>query len=126
MLRSRRHPTGSIEDGGSVVSWHGTQVGRPDWSPGSRLLAMSRTGLDADGEPDHVYVATNAHWEWHDLELPELPSGLRWARFVDTTAEAPDDVAGVGAEQDLDDQRSIPVGPRSVVILVARPVAPSS
>jgi isoamylase len=121
MLRSRKHPSGSTDDGGSIVSWHGIRTGRPDWSPGSRLLAMSRTGIDDQGAVDHVYIAANAHWDPHDLELPPLPPGTQWCLFADTSAPAPADVTSPGTEQALENQQWITAGPRSVLILVARP-----
>jgi isoamylase len=101
------------------VSWHGMRAWAADWSPGSRLLAMMRSGRRADGDVDHVYLAANAHWEGHTVELPGLPPGLRWHLFADTSAPAPGDVAVAGNEPSLVDQSSIPVGPRSVVVLVA-------
>src|SRR2546421_11402449 len=71
------------------------------------------------GDVDHVYLAANAHWEGHTVELPILPPGLRWHLFADTSAPAPGDVTVAGQEPQLVDQSSIPVGPRSVVALVA-------
>ncbi|MGC9670557.1 glycogen debranching protein GlgX [Planosporangium sp. 12N6] len=118
VLRGPLHPTGEDHAGTGHpdVSWHGVRAWQADWSPDSRLLAVMRTGLAADGGADFVYLAANAHWEGHDLELPELPDGVRWHLFTDTAAGA----APVGAEPVLDDQRSVRVGPRSCLVLVGR------
>jgi glycogen operon protein len=71
-------------------------------------------------DADHVYVAANAHWEPHPLELPALPPGWRWHLFADTAAAAPGDVNAPGTEPVLGDQESITVGPRSALVLVGR------
>jgi isoamylase len=122
LLRAREHPVGAdrAEAGYPDVSWHGVQPWAADWSPTSRLLAMMRSGRGPDGDVDHVYLAANAHWEGHAVELPALPPGLRWHLFADTAAAAPADVAVAGQEPELADQRSIEVGPRAAVLLVAR------
>ena len=65
---------------------------------------------------DHVYVAANAHWEGHDLDLPAPPDGAAWHLFADTSA----DVHEPGHEPPLADQTRIWAGPRSVVVLTAR------
>jgi isoamylase len=121
-VRSTRHPGGEdpVGCGFPDVSWHGTRAWQPDWSEGSRLLAVMRNGFGPDGEDDHVYVAANAHWEPHTLELPGLPAGQRWHLFADTAAAPPGDVATPGAEPVLVDQGSMTVGPRAVLVLVAR------
>jgi glycogen operon protein len=121
LLRRREHPDGTDRAGTGYpdVSWHGMRAWDADWSPGSRLLAMMHSGRRADGDVDHVYLAANAHWEGHAVELPALPPGLRWHLFADTSAPAPGDVAVAGKEPPLVDQSSIAVGPRSVVVLVA-------
>lgn len=126
MLRGTHHPAGvdTAGTGYPDVSWHGVRAWQPDWSADSRLLAMLRTGhgpAGLEGPPDFVYLALNAHWESHTLELPELPGGRRWCRFVDTYA-AGEDVATIGAEPPLPDQRSATIGPRSALLLVGRPV----
>ncbi|WP_273936406.1 hypothetical protein [Kutzneria chonburiensis] len=102
------------------MSWHGSRAYQPDWSPTSRLLAMMRTGQGPDGEPEFVYVAANAHWEGHAVELPALPDGHRWHLFADTSAASPDDVSFPGREPLLDDDSSATVPGRASVVLVGR------
>jgi glycogen operon protein len=121
LLRAREHPGGGDGAGTGYpdVSWHGVRAWTADWSPNCRLLAMMRSGRRSDGDVDHVYLAANAHWEGHAVELPTLPPGLRWHLFADTSAPAPGDVTVAGQEPPLVDQSSIPVGPRAVVALVA-------
>jgi len=130
VLRRREHPTGRQDRGFFPdVSWHGVRAWQPDWSGGSRLLAMMfydrpDGGDPAGGDDDCVYLVTNAHWEGHPVELPALPPGLAWHRAADTAAPAPADAYWPGSEPLLEDQRALPVAPRSTVVLVARPPQP--
>jgi glycogen operon protein len=121
VLRGRNHPRGADPTGGwyPEVSWHGVHAWQPDWSPSSLLLAFMRS-TPSPQDADHVYVAANAHWEPHPLELPALPPGWRWHLFADTAATAPGDVHAPGTEPVLGDQESITVGPRSALVLVGR------
>ncbi|NUR92830.1 MAG: glycogen debranching enzyme [Nonomuraea sp.] len=94
------------------VSWHGVRAWAPDWSPHCRLLAVMFDG----GGDDCVYVAANAHWEGHTLDLPAPPRGLAWHLFADTAADAHEP----GAEPPLADQNQLEIGPRSVLVLCGR------
>jgi isoamylase len=124
LLRSPLHPTGQDVTGSGYpdVSWHGVRAWQADWSAESRLLGLLRTGLGEDGASDFLYQAANAHWEGHDVELPVLPEGLRWHLFADTWggSESSGGAIHPGFEPAVDNQRSIWVGPRSSVLLVAR------
>jgi glycogen operon protein len=102
---------------GPGVAWHGFKLGKIDFTPESRSLAMHLLARDGD---DDIYLATNAHWEAHSFELPRLGPGKSWRRFVDTGHEPPEDAAEPGAEPVLRAQRSYSVGPRTTVVLVGR------
>ncbi|GAA0384196.1 glycogen debranching protein GlgX [Microbispora corallina] len=110
------HPvTGDLPE----VSWHGVRAWTPDWSPHSRLVAaMFYSG--ADGGHDCVYVAANSYWEGLVLELPAPPGGTAWHLFADTAAAPPHDACEPGREPPLADQARVPIGPRAVIVLVAR------
>jgi glycogen operon protein len=115
-LRRRRF----FEDGAvgpPEVSWHGARRDHPDWSAASRALAMH---LRAGNSDEDIYLAANAHDEAHDFELPPLPGGKQWRRFVDTLREPPEDAREPGAEPVVERQKSYRVGPRTVVVLVGR------
>ncbi|CAM3306277.1 glycogen debranching protein GlgX [Kibdelosporangium persicum] len=112
VLRGRSHLWGDGEF--PEVSWHGVRAWSPDWSAHSRLLAVM---LHRDR--DCVYVAANSYWEPQELELPAAPHGMVWHRFADTSADAPDDICEPGSEPRLDDQATVPVGARSVLVLTA-------
>ena len=136
LLRRRDHFTQrEIGDTGYPdISWHGVEAWAPDWSESSRTLAFMLVGNEqltvnskqltvnsgqAASVP-FVYVAMNMHWQRHNFELPRLPAGLRWRRFIDTSLPAPADIAEPGEEPLLPGQGSVLLGPRSVVVLVGR------
>jgi glycogen operon protein len=120
----KRHPSlrrrTFFEEGNSgppSVAWHGMKLGKPDWESSSRVLAMH---LPPVGGDDDIHLIANAHWEPHVFELPRLPPGKSWRRFVDTQREPPEDAAEPDAEPVLPTQRSYAAGPRSTVVLVGR------
>ncbi|HBY61838.1 MAG TPA: glycogen debranching enzyme, partial [Solibacterales bacterium] len=98
------------------IDWHGVETGWPDWSHNSHSLAMQLSGPGL-GE---IYVVANAYWEPLKFALPKPTEAARWMRFVDTTYESPDDVLEEKDLRPLPDPLHYRVGPRSVVILVAR------
>ena len=114
---SLRRRTFFEDEANPPLAWHGARLGRPDWDGESRALGMQLTGADGD---DPIYVFANAHWLASRFELPKLPPGKTWRRFVDTTLDAGADVLEPGSESVLESGRSYGAGPRSVVVLVAR------
>jgi isoamylase len=124
-LRDGHHPRGEdpVGCGYPDVSWHGTRAWQPDWSESSRVIAVMRNGHNLEGDDSHIYIAANSHWEPHEMELPDLPEGLRWHRFVDTYAPAAQATATPGQEVLLGNQHSVTLGPRSTVVLLgSRPL----
>src|SRR5262249_22954323 len=51
-LHPGKGPSGSVP---LEVTWHGVQAWKPDWSPGSRVLALMLHGAGPDGGTDTVY-----------------------------------------------------------------------
>ena len=98
------------------VAWHGTKLGKPDWTGESRTLGMH---LLAAGGDDAIYLVANAHWEARVFELPKLPPGKSWRRFVDTSLPPGEDALEPGTEAPVAAGR-YGAGPRSVVVLVGR------
>ncbi len=117
-----RRGTFSGRGGGDApqVEWHGVGLHAPDWSHPSRSLAMHLHGRP-DHQQDHIYLIANAHWEPHEFELPVVP-GWTWLRSIDTSLEPPLDIAEADAPQPLAHPLRYLVQPRSVVVLVGRPL----
>lgn len=102
--------------GGAAVTWHGVEVGRPDFGDGSRTLAVE---LRHPTSTEHLHVVFNAYWEPLPFGLPALPDGYRWCRMIDTALPSPDDFADPVVP--LTDQTRYVVGARSAVVLAAHP-----
>ena len=89
LLRLRRaHPElrreAYIQDG--EVEWHGAALGEPDWSDGSRLVALSLRGRDGGG----LYLAWSAAHTPTMVALPDW-GGREWRPVIDTGKPAPFD-----------------------------------
>ena len=66
---------------------------------------------------NYIYIALNTYWEPLPFEIPGLPSMMNWHVSVNTGMPSPEDIWEPGSEPKLDDQRSIVLDSRSVVIL---------
>ena len=87
------------------VFFHGTELGQPDWSPGSRSLA-----IELQWHYERLFVIANAYWEPLTFQLPNLGNGPLWQVVADTAE--PQRVM-------LPNQAHYTAVPRSVVILEA-------
>ena len=63
------------------ISWHGVELGNPDWTEESRNLAFSLRHPQAD---EYLYVMFNAYWNALDYQLPTLNGDKHWHRVIDT------------------------------------------
>jgi glycogen operon protein len=125
VLRSRTHlrHTDYVGSGFADMSWHGTEAWKPDWSEQSRALAFMLCGQHAKNgteRDNHIYVALNTYWDALWFHPPQLPSGLNWHLAINTGMASPEDIWEYGHEPLLNDQGSIMLGARSVVVLVGR------
>jgi isoamylase len=121
VLRSAEHPGRPHNKGCPCadITWHGTQAWNADWS-GHALAFMLCGRYAGGGADDHVFAALNPYWEGLAFELPRPFEGWTWRVFANTAMPSPQDVFEPGNELVLEDQHSILVGPRSVVVLVGR------
>ncbi|MBR2317382.1 MAG: alpha amylase C-terminal domain-containing protein, partial [Spirochaetales bacterium] len=73
----------------SDISWHGFEIGKPDWSENSHCLAFMLNGnkavTGADLNDNNIYVAINAHWENQNFHLPTPAKKKYWHLAVDTS-----------------------------------------
>jgi glycogen operon protein len=99
------------------VSWHGANIGDPDWTGQSRALAFQMHGWH--GQPD-LYVLCNANCVMQKFLLPPHNGQWRWERLVDTNLSSPYDI--------VEDKSAVPLrpadhyiaAPNSTVILISR------
>lgn len=113
----RRWYTPEEPDRTPKLTWHGVQVGQPDWSNTSHSLAMHLAGEAGDID---LFLIANAHWKSHPFALPAPSVRKQWYRLVDTFLTPPADIATQGEEPLLARPQSYTVGPRSVVVLVGQ------
>jgi glycogen operon protein len=101
VLRRRAFLTGrgSASSKRPDVAWHGTRLGRPDWGPGARVLAMHLAGEHGPEPDDDVYLAANAAADEATFELPRPPARRRWLRVVATWEPPPRDLLAPGEEE---------------------------
>ncbi|MBN2475190.1 MAG: glycogen debranching protein GlgX [Pirellulales bacterium] len=98
------------------ISWHGTQIGDPDWTGKSRTLAFQLHGWHR--QPD-LYVMFNAHWDWQHFRLPPHEGQWQWRRLADTGLVSPNDITGEDDAVPLTPADHYHMGPRSTVILIS-------
>ena len=70
------------------VRWHGVRLNQPDWSDHSRSISFTIRSLSGHLE-SHFII--NAFCESLCFELPELESGRKWRRWIDTSLASPND-----------------------------------
>jgi glycogen operon protein len=108
-----------VGSGKADISFHGTQLWAPDFSPGSRCLAFLLCGKHTKGQQNDIYVAMNMYWEGLPYQIPTPSSGVYWRVVVNTSMRKPNDIFEMSEAPSLGDQKEIIVGPRSMMVLVA-------
>lgn len=112
-----------VGSGTADITWHGTRAWAADWSGSSRTIAFMLDGRHAKGgfvTDNTIYVAINMHWEALNFEPPAAPNGTKWHVFANTGVPSPGDICEPGKEVALENQWNMLIGPRSMVILIAK------
>ncbi len=104
---------------GAHITWHGKQLGQPDWGDESCSIAMHLSGNTKEGQSDDVYLIANAHWEDAVFELPQVHK-RRWYRFVDTGLKDDLSINELDRLSPLKNNYEYAVKNRSTVILIAK------
>ncbi len=114
-LRRETFFTGQAVDprGLPDISWHGTKLNKPDFSPSSKRLAFMISG-DTD-----IYVAINPSYRRAKFELPLLQN-KDWYVKADTYNNPPDDIYYDGDEPLVENLKFYTVMPRSLIILISK------
>ena len=124
VLRNSRHFQNRdfVGSGLPDISWHSTRKWWADFSSSLTLAFMldGRHAKNGTATDSTLYVAMNMHWEAHGFELPSPAGNVLWHVAVNTDMAPPADIWEVGMEKKLENQNEFVVGPRSVVILVAK------
>ena len=118
ILQEDRFWAATSPDQPGDISWHGTECGRPDWSPRSRALAF--TLEHADGQA--VHVMANAGSQALEFALPIPRAGGPWRQVADTARPSPADYHDPGSEPVLA-VAAVRVAPHSLVVVAAGPRA---
>jgi glycogen operon protein len=108
------------------VYWHGTEPHAPDFSPESRVIALTIDGRFTGredalpiGRDSDVYVAINGGDVATAFLIPPGPQGRRWRRVVDTGLPSPDDiVADEASGKPIADGSRYPLGAFALLVLV--------
>lgn len=90
------------------VSSHGVRPWRDHFEEHERYVGVMFAGQERGGQPQIVYVASNAYWEELEVRLPELPGTMNWQVVADTWEESQEKYILAG--------RDFRIRPRSVMI----------
>ena len=102
------------QPGHLLRQWDGVKLGQPDWANWSHTLAWS---LNDKERGPLLWCGMNAYYEDLSFEIPSCQSG--WHRVIDTHQEPGDDLP---AQPQVVGGDTIPMGSRSLVLLVAQPL----
>lgn len=97
------------------ITWHGLQLGQPDWGEDSHSIAFSLCHPQAN---EHLHVMLNSYWKPLTFHLPPLDCGQHWHQVIDTARPSPEDIFGSGGAQ-LISSGTYQVRDRASVVLVA-------
>lgn len=126
MFRMPREPKGTdyLSLGHPDVSWHGESAWYPDPDSTSRQMGILYCGeyaqLPDGSRDDWFYAAYNMHWNTHEFGLPKLPEGYLWSVVIDSSAERLKGLIPKEEEKPLEDQKTLAVPERSVMVLRGR------
>ena len=107
------------------MSFHGERAWFCNTENTSRMIGVMLCGeyeqQTEGGQDDFLYIGYNFHWETRVMALPNLPEGMEWKKVMDTGDLTCD---GFYGEKGESYERSVEVGPRTVVVLqgVKKPV----
>ncbi|MBU1864294.1 MAG: glycogen debranching protein GlgX [Candidatus Omnitrophica bacterium] len=102
------------------ITWHGTRLRKPNFQQGSHSLAFHISGkIITPGESSDIYVAINASKKSLMFSVPSL-NKHEWHLKVDTSKDAPHEIYRAGKEPRIGFQKSYPVKPHALIILVGR------
>ena len=111
-------------DGIPEMSWHGTELAKPDWSEKSNtlgLLLAAQDGKNNESDCD-IFIIFNSDTRKKIFELPHLLNSKKWHRTLDTYADEPNDIFEAGKEEMLTDQKIYSLGSRSCAVFISKTI----
>lgn len=103
-------------------SKHGEKAWYLDPSPETRVLGVMLAGSSDELEYDDIaYIAINAHWEKHNINMPKLPKPYVWKVAVNTALDSGQEIVEKTEDMANISRNRIEMTPRSVQILFAVP-----
>ncbi len=108
------------------VSYHGKRAWYGDFEVPSRSVGILYAGdyveadSDGKGQDAYFYVTYNMHWTPQEFALPSLSGKQMWYKSVDTSVEEDMGICPDGQEILLEEQRTITVPERSIVVLMGK------
>ena len=116
VLRSQSFYTGENETGYPELSFHGYKAWNLNMYEPFLTFGFLYTEPAAKYKTKHdsfIYCGVNAHWEEHTLELPVIPKGYEWCRYLYSADEKHNDHPV--------ESGSITLMPRSSMVVIAEP-----
>ncbi|HSB68436.1 MAG TPA: glycogen debranching protein GlgX [Candidatus Methylomirabilis sp.] len=125
VLQCRKFFTGRDSNGNGIpdIQWFGGNLGEPAWNDPElhTLCYMLDGGEESAAAGDYVlFVILNADFRPQHVRLPNLPSGKRWQRIIDTSLAAGEDFLDEGREVPIDPPGQYIANPRSTVLLLGK------
>ena len=114
-----RKATGSAACGFPEISIHNGYPwnGRTDYN--CKLIGIMYAGRnEEDTKDDIVFYGMNAYWNPLDMQLPNLPEGMKWKVCVNTFAEYGEG-KDIEAQTHFEYDSMLQIPPRTAVVLVA-------
>jgi len=104
------------------LSWHGFEVGKPNWAEDGRVLTFVLDGEElAQGEQDDdFFIILNGDDVKHKFEIPRPREGRTWSCIVNTGKASPKDILDEDRGKPVSLERKYPVHPMAAVVFISR------
>jgi len=99
------------------MTWHGTRLNHPDWSPASRCLGL-HLAPENDTEND-IYIMINGAPGTQTFQLPHPTGNRRWHQLLYTAAPAGKDIFPMEKRTLLKETKQLTLENRSIMVLVS-------
>lgn len=115
VLRKESHFSGHNGSGYPELSFHGEKPWMLDMSRPFLTFGFMYAEPVSDfkvSEDTFIYCGVNAHWEEHEMILPDLPEGMKWYKYLYSADNNHDDHPYVG--------HTIKLTSRSLMVLIGK------